>query len=203
MDGTHDIGGRQGFGPVTVEGNRVSFHEDWEKRINAVNGALVGKHIYNMDEYRHAIERMEPRHYFAASYFERVFTAVVTLCVEKGIFDAQALAAQAQENVPLALPSPPGRTAGHPAAEFAVGSKVRVKQQFVAGHTRMPAYVRGHVGTVVRVSPPYPFPDAAAHGLSADRQPTCDVLFNAADLWPGAEPNEVCVGLFVSYLEPA
>ena len=27
--------------------------------------------IFNMDEYRHAIERMEPRHYLAAPYYER------------------------------------------------------------------------------------------------------------------------------------
>jgi nitrile hydratase len=33
----------------------------------------------------HAIERMEPRHYLAASYYERSLTSLATLCVEKGV----------------------------------------------------------------------------------------------------------------------
>ena len=202
MDGMHDMGGRQGFGRVQVDGRRESFHEDWEKRINAVSGSLVGRHVYNMDEYRHAIERMEPRHYVASSYFERVYTAVVTLCVEKGVFTLEALNAQAGEQVPLALPAAPGRPSGLGSPQFSVGDRVRVRSEFVSGHIRMPAYVRGHVGTVVRISPAYPFPDASAHGIEARRQPTFDVLFNSADLWPGAEPSEVCVGLFQDYLEP-
>lgn len=203
MDGMHDMGGRQGFGPVSAEGHRVAFHEAWERRINAVNGRLVAQRIYNMDEYRHAIERMAPRHYVAASYFERVYTAVATLCVEKGIFTAQALNAQAGEVVPLAYPAAPGRLPAGEAPAFRVGDRVRVKPDFVAGHTRMPAYVRGHVGTVARVSPRYPYPDAAAHGQAADREPTFDVVFDSTELWPGAEPAEVCVGLFQSYLAPA
>jgi nitrile hydratase len=30
--------------------------------------------IFNMDEYRYVIERMEPRHYLSASYYERPLT---------------------------------------------------------------------------------------------------------------------------------
>ena len=63
MDGFHDLGGRQGFGQITVEGKKEPFHADWEVKINAISGKLVARHIYNMDEYRYAIERMDPRHY--------------------------------------------------------------------------------------------------------------------------------------------
>jgi len=31
----------------------------------------VRRGIFNMDEYRHAIERMSPRHYLSASCYER------------------------------------------------------------------------------------------------------------------------------------
>jgi hypothetical protein len=47
--------------------------------------------LFNMDEYRHAIERMEPRHYLAASYYERSLTALATLCVEKGVVTREEL----------------------------------------------------------------------------------------------------------------
>ncbi|WPB55576.1 nitrile hydratase subunit beta [Xylophilus sp. GOD-11R] len=201
MDGIHDLGGRQGFGKVSHE-NHEAFHEYWEKKINAITGRLVGQHVYNMDEYRHAIERMDPRHYMAASYYERVYTAVVTLCVEKGIFTAAELDAAAGEHVPLALPARPGRTAPAELPALAIGDRVRVKTDLVGGHVRMPAYIRGKTGRIVGQSPAYPYPDAAAHGLASERQCTFDVCFDATELWPdAAEPAEVHVGVFHGYLE--
>ena len=44
-----------------------------------------------MDEYRHAIERMEPRHYLSAGYYERSMTGLATLCVEKGLVTREEL----------------------------------------------------------------------------------------------------------------
>lgn len=201
MDGIHDLGGRQGFGKVSPE-DREAFHEYWEKKINAISGRLVGQSVYNMDEYRHAIERMDPRHYMAASYYERVYTAVVTLCVEKGIFTVEELDSAAGESVPLAGPAKPGRVAESELPVLAIGDTVRVKMDFVGGHVRMPAYARGMTGLIVGQSPEYPFPDAAAHGLHSARQRTYDVCFKSTDLWPGAvEEADVHVGVFHSYLE--
>ena len=68
----------------------------------------------------------------------------------------------------------------------------------------MPAYIRGRTGVVVGVSPVYPFPDAHAHGIAADDEPTYDVRFRTDELWPGgAEAALVHVGVFESYLERA
>ena len=75
MDGIHDLGGRQGFGPIRYSAGAPAFHEDWEKRVNALYGMAVRRGIFNMDEYRHAIERMPPRHYLSASYYERSLTS--------------------------------------------------------------------------------------------------------------------------------
>ena len=68
MDGMHDLGGKQGFGPVRHTPGAPAFHAAWEKRVNALYSLAVRQGIFNMDEYRHAIERMEPRHYLTASY---------------------------------------------------------------------------------------------------------------------------------------
>ena len=83
MDGMHDLGGKQGFGRVLYSNRAKVFHAPWEQRVNAMYGLAVKLGLFNMDEYRHAIERMEPRHYLAASYYERTLTSLATLCVEK------------------------------------------------------------------------------------------------------------------------
>jgi nitrile hydratase len=155
-----------------------------------------------MDEYRHAIERMEPRHYMTASYYERTFTAVASLCVERGVFSAGELSAAAGFEVPLSRPSREGRIADAQLPEIQVGDRVRVKDNFVPGHIRMPGYIRGKEGVVVGISPAYPYPDAHGHGLQSAWQRSFDVRFSSRHLWPdGAEDAEVQVGVFHSYLQ--
>jgi len=177
------------------------FHEPWERRVNALYSLAVKQGIFNMDEYRHAIERMDPRHYMGASYYERTLTSLATLCVEKGVLSLADLERRVQGVFPLALPAAPGRSNAPERQRFAVGDEVRVKADGVPGHVRMPAYIRGQCGVVVGVSPAYPFPDAHAHGVQAEDEPTYDVRFSSQDLWPDASDRAwVHVGVFQSYL---
>lgn len=202
MDGMHDLGGKQGFGPVVRTDDSRMFREHWELKATAISGRLVGAGLYNMDEYRHAIERMDPLHYMAASYYERVLTAAATLSVEKGLLDMADLTAAAGGSFQLARPGGKGRAATPPQVHFVVGNTVRVKNDFVAGHTRMPAYVRGKCGVIVDSSPAYPYPDASGHGIGGEWQPTFDVRFDSRELWPDSSDRAfVHVGLFAGYLE--
>lgn len=204
MDGMHDLGGKQGFGRVRYSLRAETFHEPWEKRVNALYSLAVKLGIFNMDEYRHAIERMEPRHYLSASYYERSLTSLATLCVEKGILTQEELERRAHGAFPLSSPSAPGRSNVATRKTLKVGDKVTVKTDYVPGHVRMPGYIRGKSGVVVGVSPAYPFPDAHGHGIKADDEPTYDVRFDARDLWSdSADPAFVHVGIFESYLEKA
>ncbi len=204
MDGIHDLGGKQGFGRVRHSPTAPVFHAPWEKRTNALYSFAVRLGIFNMDEYRHAIERMEPRHYMAASYYERTLTSLATLCVEKGIVTREELERRAGGQFPLALPSAPGRSNAALRERFKPGDRVRVRSDHVPGHVRMPAYICGKQGVVVGESPPYPFPDAHAHGVAAADEPTFDVRFTTAELWPeSADAALVHVGVFQSYLERA
>jgi len=204
MDGVHDLGGKQGFGPVRYASSRAAFKAAWEPRANALYSLGVRLGLINMDEYRHAIERMEPRHYLSASYYERSLTGFATLCVEKGIVSQDELERLAAGSFPLSLPSAEGRLNAMPRESFAVGDRVRVKNEFVSGHVRMPGYIRGKTGVVVGISPPYPFPDASAYNVQSQDERTYDVRFRAEDLWPqAADPATVHVGVFESYLERA
>ena len=202
MDGIHDLGGRQGFGKVRFTKNAKAFHEPWEVRANALYGYAARLGLINMDEYRHAIERMDPRHYLAASYYERSLTGLATLLVEKGIATREELERRAGGAFPLSGASAPGRGNASDRVRFNPGDRVRVKTDYVPGHVRMPAYIRGKTGVVVSESPAYPFPDAHAHGVPARDEPTYDVRFRSEDLWPNsADPALVFVGVFQSYLE--
>jgi len=202
MDGMHDLGGKQGFGPVRHSPDAAVFHAAWEKRVNAMYSLAVRRGVFNMDEYRHAIERMEPRHYLAAGYYERTLTSLATLCVEKGVLTQDELERRAEGRFPLALPSAPGRSNRVDRPGLALGDAVRVVNDHVPGHVRLPGYIRGKRGVVVGVSPAYPFPDAHAHGLAAADEPTFDVRFSTQELWPdAADAAFVHVGVFQSYLQ--
>jgi len=202
MDGIHDLGGKQGFGRVRHSPKAQTFHASWEKRVNALYSFAVKRGIFNMDEYRHAIERMEPRHYLSASYYERSLTGLATLCVEKGVVTLEELERRAQGSFPISAPSARGRSNVRERTSFLPGDRVRVRVEHVPGHVRMPGYIRGKTGVVVSESPAYPFPDAHAHGVEAADEPTYDVRFRAEELWPNsADPALVHVGVFQSYLE--
>jgi nitrile hydratase len=204
MDGMHDLGGRQGFGPIRYTVDAPAFHASWEVRVNSLYSLSVRSGIFNMDEYRHAIERMEPRHYLLASYYERSLTSLATLLIEKGVVTHEELERRAQGAFPLATASAPGRTNALTRERFQPGDRVRVRNDYVPGHVRMPGYIRGKIGVVVSESPAYPFPDAHAHGMEAQDEPTYDVRFRSEDLWPNsADPALIHVGVFQSYLERA
>jgi nitrile hydratase beta subunit len=204
MDGPHDLGGQSGFGRVRYTLDAPAFHAEWEVRANSLYAFAVRSGLFNMDEYRHAIERMAPRHYLGASYYERSLTSLATLCVEKGVFTREDLERRAGGAVPLAAASAPGRGNAAARERFAVGDRVRVRPDSVPGHMRLPGYVRGKTGVVVGTSPAYPFPDAHAHGVPAEDEPTYDVRFASRELWPEASDDAlVHVGVFESYLERA
>ena len=94
MNGIHDMGGMHGFGPVHREEDEPVFHEEWEGHAMALARAMMGSQRINLDEFRHAIERMEPSHYLHSSYYEHWLEGTITLLLEKGIvsqseFDAR------------------------------------------------------------------------------------------------------------------
>jgi nitrile hydratase subunit beta len=204
MDGVHDLGGRQGFGKVRYKFDAPAFHAEWEVRANSLYAFAVRCGLFNMDEYRYAIERMEPRHYLGAGYYERSLTGLATLCVEKGVVSREELEKRAGGAFPLSGPGVAGRTNAAGEQRFELGEKVRVRGDHVPGHARMPGYIRGKTGVIVDVSPPYPFPDAHAHGVQARDERTYDVRFRSQDLWPESSDDAlVHVGVFESYLERA
>jgi nitrile hydratase subunit beta len=89
MSRIHDVGGMQGFPPVEQEPGEPPFHADWEAHVFAMNAALIGRGVYNLDEFRDAIERLPPQDYLRSSYYERWFRAITGLLARKGVLTDQ------------------------------------------------------------------------------------------------------------------
>jgi nitrile hydratase len=72
-------------------------------------------------------------------------------------------------------------------------------------HTRLPRYVRGHVGEIERVLGFHVFPDSNAAGAGEAPQWLYTVRFDGLELWGEAsDPNlRISVDAWESYLEPA
>ena len=104
MNGIHDMGGLDGFGRVEVEADEPVFHHPWERAVFGISTAVLGRRIANVDAFRHAIERMDPVHYLASSYYEHWLTGAATLLVERGVVSAAELEARAGGAFPLAGP---------------------------------------------------------------------------------------------------
>ncbi|MEV5126007.1 hypothetical protein AB0K49_24925 [Streptomyces decoyicus] len=85
MSRVNDVGGQSGFGALEIEADEPPFHADWEARVFALNSALVRNGVYRLDEFRDAVERMAPREYLEASYYERWLHAIETLLAERGL----------------------------------------------------------------------------------------------------------------------
>jgi nitrile hydratase len=91
MNGIHDLGGMHGFGPIAPEKDEPVFHAEWERRVFALLPTTLALGCYNIDEFRHAIERMPPVSYLESSYYEHWLHALETLLIEKGVITEKEL----------------------------------------------------------------------------------------------------------------
>jgi nitrile hydratase len=85
MDGIHDLGGVDGFGRVEAECDEPVFHAPWEGRVMAMQRAMMYAGAWNIDMLRYAQERLPPRVYLGASYYERWLLATESSVVERGV----------------------------------------------------------------------------------------------------------------------
>lgn len=206
MNGPHDLGGAMGFGPVRPEPDEPLFHAPWEGRALGLTLCAGALGHWSIDESRHARECLPPATYLGASYYEIWIRALETLIARHGLPDRPGphprrltadrvpavLAAGTDYTRPLATPP-----------RFAPGDRVRARNIHPRGHTRLPRYLRGHVGTVERDHGGFVLPDASAHRRDATER-LYTVVFDGGVLWgPDAEPDtRVAADLWESYLEP-
>jgi len=219
MNGAHDMGGAHGFGPVEAEPNEPAFHAGWERRAFAITVAMGATGEWNLDMSRFARENRAPADYLTKSYYELWLAGLEALLAERRLVTPEEIAAGralgsarpvkrilAAEDVDRVL-SRGTAVAREPAApaRFKEGDRVRALNMHPGGHTRLPRYVRGHLGTIERVRGCHVFPDANASGAGENPQWLYSVRFEGRELWGAAgDPKlKVSVDAWEPYLEPA
>lgn len=197
MNGVHDLGGLQNFGPVVPEPDEPPFHHAWERRAFALTLAMGGTGQWNLDQSRAARESLPAATYLGSSYYRIWTLGLERLMLERGLVLADELADGRPHAAPLtgvrALPAAQvpaalaqGKSTLRTIAEsprFAVGARVRTRELNPPTHTRLPRYCRGKPGTVVMLHGAHVFPDAHARGHGEQPQWLYTVRFEARDLW--------------------
>ena len=221
MDTVHDIGGRQGFGPVRWQNDHdeETFHEEWQARAWAMCMCMFAAwrgnpEVWTLDWFRHVRERIDPIDYLTRNYYDQWVQSLAATLIDNGTIRLEELlpGSATCETPAMADVSTQksGRTAEKSLTDrndepaFSVGQKVRTKMSIAAFHTRLPAYVRGRVGVIGDHHGSQPLADASARGVIKP-EPLYTVAFEAADLWPEeqASRDRVFIDAWESYLEPA
>jgi len=85
MNGVHDMGGMQGFGPIRPEKTEPVFHARWEGRLQAIWSALGTWRKWNGDFGRQSREFLPPADYLALTYYQLRYAQVVELLAASGM----------------------------------------------------------------------------------------------------------------------
>ena len=218
MDGMHDLGGRQGFGPIEVDESEEPFHHPWEGRAWAiVRGCRIpGSTI---DWWRHVRELIDPVDYLTRPYFDSWAQTHTAALIDSGLLTLDEIRSGKSATPPLPDARPQraedvrvahGRAARfdrqiNAAPHFAAGDAIVTRRMGDVGHCRLPAYAQGRPGRIHAHHGAHVFADASAQG-DERAEHIYSVVFEAADLWPEAarspeRRDRVFLDLWESYLE--
>jgi nitrile hydratase len=227
MNGIHDIGGKHGFGPVVAEPNEPPFHAPWEGRMHGIAVTCQVTGVNTTPEQRTTIENMAPALYLGTSYYEKWLFAYEKLLNDKGVVTTAELNARVREQADQSMVAHPqeplapsdyakklrsvlygGTPHDRPldrTAKFKPGDRVRAKNINPEGHTRLPSFTKGKLGTVEVYHGAHCHHEALATGKGDVPEHLYAVKFNGAELWgeDGRTGDAVYVDLFENYLDRA
>jgi nitrile hydratase subunit beta len=218
MNGGQDLGGTHGHGPIKPEANEPVFHDEWEKRAFALTLAMGMPGGWNIDMSRFARENRPPEQYLSMSYYQIWFAALETMLKERDLVNDDEIVVGHSLHPPkrvertlsaadvtrmLHRGGPTERKTNTQSA-FKPGDKVRAKTIDPITHTRLPRYVRGHVGQIERIIGCHVFPDSNALGNGENPQWLYTVRFDGRELWgPNGDPTvKVSIDAWEPYLKP-
>jgi nitrile hydratase subunit beta len=218
MDGVHDLGGREGFGPIIGKADDKVIHADWEIRDFAMKQSSAAGVRWTIDWFRHCRELTDPVDYLTRPYYDQWLTTLAAQLIDEGYltldeikrgapaFTAKPdLLPQTAEAARAFVKNPKSYAFSvNTPPRFALGETVRCRLDGGQGHTRLPQYVRGRAGEVHAHHGGHALPDASARGEHRGEH-LYTVSFASSHLWPEAKgrADRVFVDLWESYLEPA
>ena len=197
MNGVHDMGGLECYGPIYPEPNEPLFHAEWERRVLALTVCMGATGEWNLDQGRFTRESLPPVDYLSIGYYRIWLTALENLLVQRELVSReemqQGMSIDASKKLKRVLSGADvsgAMRAGAPvereisaSAGFSVGDIVRVENLHTLGHTRLPGYIKGHEGIVHKVHGCHVFADDNAKGTGENPQWLYNIKFNAQELW--------------------
>ncbi len=218
MDGPHDLGGKEGFGPIDVDEDEVPFHHAWEGRMWGI-AKCTGAPDWTIDWWRHVRELIDPVDYLSRPYFDTWMQTQSAAFIDSGVFTLDELVSGKSATPPSGSPAvlakadalQANRTQAarfdreiDTAPVFSAGDRVQTKAHGHSHHTRLPAYARGRPGVIHAHHGAHVFADENARGREV-AQHIYSVMFEARDLWPeaGGRKDRIYLDLWESYLDPA
>ena len=217
MNGVHDVGGMQDFGPIKSEANEPVFHAPWEGRVLAMNLAIAAWGKINIDNRRSVRELIPPAEQLAMSYYEKWYAGLVMNLIDASmVTGAEVVSGMPVPGSPKLTPPltaarvPVFWSNGSPkirsvpaTANFRVGQRVRARNINPLTHTRLPRYARGKFGVVEKAHGIFVFPDTNAQGLGERPQYLYSVRFAARELWgdQARTKDTVYIDMWDDYLE--
>ena len=215
MDGIHDLGGMEGFGPIAVKTGDADFRDlkTWEKRMWGLSRNNLTPGI-TIDWFRHCIERMVPADYLSFGYFNKWCALYLVMMRDNGTItladilrghvekpDAPAAAKTVADVLEIARKAVRSfATEALTGPAFAVGQRITTRRLIPGDHTRLPRYARGASGTIIAHHGAHLLPDKGAQGIETGEH-LYTVAFAATELWgEGANPrDDVTLELWESY----
>lgn len=197
MNGVHDMGGLECFGAINPDPNEPLFHDEWERRVLAMTVCMGATGEWNLDQGRFTRESLPPVDYLSIGYYRIWLTALENLLVQRTLvsreemqqgrsIDQSKTVKRVLQGADVDRAMRAGAPVERPAtqsARFSVGDVVRVENLHKTGHTRLPGYIKGHLGVVHRVHGCHVFADDNALGTGENPQWLYNIKFKAQELW--------------------
>jgi nitrile hydratase subunit beta len=209
----------QGLGQLVVEPNEPVFHEPWEARVYALNGAVGAWGRWNIDASRQQIEQMPGPDYLRASYYERWLFGLIENAIKHGLVTREEVESgrpapgaskltpplQASMVAELRRRGIPKTRSVDRQPQYRLGDAVRTRNIHPPMHTRLPRYARDKRGVITVLHGAHVFPDSNAQFEGEKPHPLYTVKFEACVLWGDAAGSHdtICLDLWEDYLEPA
>jgi nitrile hydratase len=221
MNGVFDLGGTDGMGPVLTQDNEPVYRADWEKPAFALFVSCFRAGMFNVDMFRHSIEKMDPAGYLLSNYYEHWVHAAEHFAEKAGVIDPAELAERTEyylENPDAPLPQRDdpelldfinaavwaGASAARESdkiAAFKIGDLVRIADDSPTGHTRRAGYIRGRSGVITGAHGTYIYPDSAGNGGGDAPEHVYTVRFTSEELW-GTETGDPNGAVYFDVWEP-
>ena len=225
MKPPHDMGGDPSKPVIPDTLDDPKFEEAWHRRVLGITIAVGAMGAWSIDASRYARESLPRSDYTEFSYYEKWLGGLANLLFQRGFIskneiqscrgESQAplawrekILSERHVNAALTVGAPTRRDGPEPM--FSLGQQVCAKLpsdtlSMTSGHTRLPHYISGKAGTIIKRHGVHVLPNTNAHFLGEHPENLYAVEFKASILWErnSQSSDTMVVDCWESYLESA